>query len=110
MSHGLQQGAHGFKFTFELEFENLGQIEELRVVIAPPYPYPAFERRKTEGDVVIINSAKKLIGVQIKKGDLPVAGTYQYQAFDESNGGSIPSDVGRVQVNASLQVPGTEDE
>lgn len=100
----LQQGAYGFKFVFGVDFEPLDDTRQIRVIIKRPGELTTLQRLKSEGDVVIINLAKKLIGVQIKQGDLAKKGTYQYQAIDETNNGSVRSEVGEIEVKGSLVV------
>jgi hypothetical protein len=83
-----QVGSYGYT----MEFPVMGVAAEStawRVLITRPNG-TSVERTSAAGDVIAVDPAKEndLMGVKIKAGDFPVAGTYSLQLFDETVAGS----------------------
>jgi len=99
-----QQDAHGYNLQFRVL--GLGTLtgKALRVRITRP-DGTSFDRLATANDVVVVDETKKLIGVSIKVGDFTLLGLHEYQAFDETGGAFLPTEVGKFYVNENLSPP-----
>lgn len=100
-----QQNAQGYKLQFNLlGFTAPLSTRTLRVRVTRP-DGTSFDRLSADADVVVLDEAKKLVGVRVKVGDLPAVGKYQYQAFDETAGIYLPTGVENFYVDANLVAP-----
>jgi hypothetical protein len=102
-----QVGSFNYAMTFTIT--NLSGVTPIgdrtfRVIITRP-DGSSFERDNRSDDLVVLDPAAQLLGVRIKEGDLNAHGGYQYQLWDETDGGSVRSEIKTFYVAESLTPP-----
>jgi hypothetical protein len=96
-----QQNAQGYRLQFAVVGFGTLSGRTLRVRVVRP-DSTSFDRTSAGGDVAVLDAALNLIGVRIITGDLTKIGKYKYQAFDETGGIFLPTNVKEFYVDQNL--------